>query len=165
MISLAGSYDSETFSAKREGGHMRTTQNLLSEKGPAATFENNKAQPVTIGNRLGFESVHKTQAIAQLAISSAVCTRTPGLSRCQKPSSAVCTRIPGTPRQARLAPMRLASDVGRRLCLDTQLQGAQVACQLVLLTRRDHGGNSRANGLLAAEAGFGKQLAHQDDVG
>ena len=34
---------------------MRTTQNLLSEKGPAATFENNKAQPVTIGNRLGFE--------------------------------------------------------------------------------------------------------------
>ena len=48
---------------------MRTTQNLLSEKGPAATYENNKAQPVTIGNRLGFESVHKTQAIAQLTIS------------------------------------------------------------------------------------------------
>lgn len=55
MISLAGSYDSETFSAKREGGHMRTTQNLLSKKGPAATYENNKARPVTIGNRLGFE--------------------------------------------------------------------------------------------------------------
>lgn len=73
--------------------------------------------------------------------------------------------IPGTPRQARITPMRSACDVGRRLCLDTQLQGAQVACQLVLLTRRDHGGNSRANGLLAAEAGFGKQLAHQDDVG
>ena len=34
---------------------MRTTQNLLSEKGPAATYENNKARPVTIGNRLGFE--------------------------------------------------------------------------------------------------------------
>lgn len=43
------------FDEKREGGHMRTTQNLLSEKGPAATYENNKAQPVTIGNRLGFE--------------------------------------------------------------------------------------------------------------
>ena len=55
MISLAGSYDSETFSAKREGGHIRTRQNLLSEKGPAATYENNEAQPVTIGNRLGFE--------------------------------------------------------------------------------------------------------------
>lgn len=148
MISLAGSYDSETFSAKREDGHMRTTQNLLSERGTAAAYENNEAQPVTIGYRLGFESVHKTQAIVQLTI-----------------SNAVCTRILGTPRQARLAPMRLASDVGRRLCLDTQLQGAQVACQLVLLTRRDHGGNSRANGLIAAEAGFGKQLAHQDDVG
>ena len=32
MISLAASYDSETFSAKREGGHMRMRQNLLSEK-------------------------------------------------------------------------------------------------------------------------------------
>ena len=61
--------------------------------------------------------------------------------------------------------MRSACDIGRRLGLDTQLQGAQVACQLVLLTRRDHGGHSRANGLLAAEAGFGEQLAHLDDVG
>ncbi|WP_417165629.1 hypothetical protein [Senegalimassilia anaerobia] len=69
MISLAGSYDSETFSTKREGGHMRTTQNLLSERGTAAAYENNEAQPVTIGYRLGFESVHKTQAIAQLTIS------------------------------------------------------------------------------------------------
>lgn len=32
---------------------MRTRQNLLSEKGPAATYENNKAQPVTIGNPVG----------------------------------------------------------------------------------------------------------------
>lgn len=39
---------------------MRTTQNLLSEKGPAATYESNKAQPVTIGNRLGFERVYET---------------------------------------------------------------------------------------------------------
>lgn len=46
---------SKPFSAKREGVYMRATQNLLSEKGPAATYENNKAQPVTIGNRLGFE--------------------------------------------------------------------------------------------------------------
>lgn len=88
MISLAGSYDSETFSAKREGGHMRTTQNLLNEGGTATAHESNEAQPVTIGYRLGFILVYMTRANAQLAT-----------------SSAVCTRIPGTPRQTRLAPM------------------------------------------------------------
>ena len=88
MISLAGSYDSETFSAKREGAHMRTTQNLLNEGGTATAHESNEAQPVTIGYRLGFILVYMTRAIAQLAISSAVCTRIPGVSRCFEPSSA-----------------------------------------------------------------------------
>ena len=32
VISLAGSYDSETFSVKREGGHKRTKQNPLTER-------------------------------------------------------------------------------------------------------------------------------------
>ena len=64
---------------------MRTRQNLLSEKGPAATYENNKAQPVTIGNRLGFESVYRTRTNEQLATSSAACTRIPGLSRYFEP--------------------------------------------------------------------------------
>ena len=138
MISLAGSYDFETFFGKK-GGRLHANETKPSQrKGKANAYENNEAEPVTIGYRLGFESMYKTQAIVQLTISSAVCT---GI------------------------PMRLACDAGRRLGLDTQLQGAQVACQLVLLTRRDHGGHSRANGLLAAEAGFGKQLAHQDDVG
>ena len=77
---------------------MRTRQNLLSEKGPAATYENNKAQPVTIGNRLGFESVYRTRTIEQLAISSAACTRKPGLSRCFEQSSANVACIPGTAR-------------------------------------------------------------------
>lgn len=110
MISLAGSYDSETFSAKREGSHMRTRQNLLSEKGPAATYENNKAQPVTIGNRLGFESVYRTRTIEQLAISSTACTRKPGLSRCFEPSSANVACIPGTALHAM-----------RRSCMRAQL--------------------------------------------
>lgn len=165
MISLAGSYDFETFRRKGRAATCERNKTFSAKRRTAAAYENNEAEPVTIGYRLRFESMCKTQAIVQLTISNAVCTDIPGLSRRFERSSAVCTRILGTPRQARLAPMRLASDVGRRLCLDTQLQGAQVACQLVLLTRRDHGGNSRANGLLAAEAGFGKQLAHQDDVG
>lgn len=165
MISLAGSYDFETFFGKK-GGRLHANETKPSQrKGKANAYENNEAEPVTIGYRLGFESMYKTQAIVQLTISSAVCTGIPGLSRRFEPSSANAVCIPGTERQARLAPMRLACDAGRRLGLDTQLQGAQVACQLVLLTRRDHGGHSRANGLLAAEAGFGKQLAHQDDVG
>lgn len=100
MISLAGSYDSETFSAKREGGHMRTTQNLLSERRTAAAYENNEAEPVTIGYRLRFESMCKTQAIVQLTISNAVCTGIPGLSRRFEPSSANAVRIPGTARHA-----------------------------------------------------------------
>lgn len=60
---------------------MRTMQNLLSERGTAAAYENNEAQPVTIGYRLGFILVYMTQAIVQLAISRAVCTRIPGTPR------------------------------------------------------------------------------------
>ena len=71
-------------------------------RGKTATGKNSEAQPVTIGYRLGFEAVYKTQAIAQLAISSAVCTRIPGLSRCFKPSSANVACIPGTPRHAQI---------------------------------------------------------------
>lgn len=110
MISLAGSYDSETFSAKREDGHMRTTQNLLSERGTAAAYENHEAEPVTIGYRFGFESMYKTQAIVQLTISSAVCTGIPGLSRRFEPSSANAVCIPSTAHHAT-----------HRLCMRAQL--------------------------------------------
>ncbi len=79
MISLAGSYDSETYSVKREGGHKRTKQKPSHRKGKATAYENNETQPVTIGYRLGFfESVYRTRTIEHLAISSAACTRNPG---------------------------------------------------------------------------------------
>ena len=81
---------------------MRTTQNLLNEGGTATAHESNEAQPVTIGYRLGFILVYMTRAITQLAISSAVCTRIPGVSRCFEPSSASLACIAGTPRHARI---------------------------------------------------------------
>lgn len=110
MISLAGSYDSETFSLKREGGHKRTKQNPLTEREKLPHMKNNETQPVTIGYRLGFESVYRTRTIEQLAISSAACTRKPGLSRCFEPSSANVACIPGTARHAM-----------RRSCMRAQL--------------------------------------------
>lgn len=112
-----------------KGGQSHANEAKPSQqKETALACKSNEAQPVTIGDRLGFESVYKTRAIAQLAISSAVCTRIPRLSRSFEPewptatpcadcayvrsqaaASANRTCTPSTPRQARVAPMLLAS--------------------------------------------------------
>ena len=146
-------------------------------KGLATACENNEAQPVTIGNRLGFGSVsgpklsncsrYRARCAPAYPGYRAALNLQPGRNTMRR----LCMRaqLGGIKRESHLhprhakqpsCPWRLASDVGRRLCLDTQLQGAQVACQLVLLAHRDHGRHSRANGLLAAETGFREQLAH-----
>ncbi len=84
-------------------------------KGKATTYENNETQPVTIGYRLGFESVYRTRTIEHLAISSAACTRKPGLSRCFEPSSANVACIPGTARHG------TARHAMHRSCMRAQL--------------------------------------------
>lgn len=108
MISLAGSYDFETFFGKK-GGRLHANETKPSQrKGKANAYENNEAEPVTIGYRLGVESMCKTQAIVQLTISNAVCTGIPGLSRCFEPSSANVACIPGTARHAQIMHARTA---------------------------------------------------------
>jgi len=100
VISLAGSYDFETFFGKK-GGRLHANETKPSQrKGKANAYENNEAEPVTIGYRLGFESMCKTQAIVQLTISNAVCTGIPGLSRRFEPSSANAVCIPSTAHHA-----------------------------------------------------------------
>ena len=147
-------------------------------KGLATACENNEAQPVTIGYRLGFGSVsgpklsncsrYRARCAPAYPGYHAALNLQPGRNTMRR----LCMRaqLGGIKRESHLharhatpssRPAHAVSlRVGRRLGLHTQLQGAQVACQLVLLARRDHGRHSRANGLLAAETGFREQLAH-----
>lgn len=81
-------------------------------KGKATAYENNETQPITIGYRLGFESVYRTRTIEHLAISSAACTRKPGLSRCFEPSSANVACIPGTPLHAQIVHACMHAQLG-----------------------------------------------------